>query len=93
MESRDAIKNSLRLTRIGLALMTLVTLLFMVYGYTQSIEAQRQAEMAIANEKKALLAEDEVIRNRDRAEYDRHALQESVDRLQTELQNCIAARK
>jgi hypothetical protein len=90
MESDDAIKNSLHRTRIGLALMTLVTLLFMVYGYTQSIEAQRQAEVAIANEKKALLAENEVIHYRDRAEDVRHTMQETIERLQTELQNCAA---
>ncbi len=93
MESPDAIKSSPRRTRIGLVLMTLTTLLFLVYGYTQSIEAQRQTEKAIANERKALFAEEEVLQIRDQAEADRHSLQESVERLQTELQDCMAKRK
>ena len=74
MESQDEIKKSIKRSRIGLGILLFTTVLFLIYGTTQSIEAQRQADSATQMEKKALLAEEEAMRYRDRAEECRNDL-------------------
>ncbi len=51
-----------------LGIAAIIAILFMIYGFTQSIEAQRQTDIARNREKQALLAEEDAIRARDRAE-------------------------
>ncbi len=74
MELQDKTMKSLRRARIGLAILSFTTVLFLIYGATQSIEAQRQADLARQKEKKALQAEEEAIVARDRAEFCKHEL-------------------
>ncbi len=53
---------------IVLGVAALIAILFMIFGFMQSIEAQRQAEQARLSAQAALLAEQEALRQRDDAE-------------------------
>ena len=64
---RRALRRA-RAFSVVLGIAAVIAILFMIYGFTQSIEAQRQAELALAGEKRALLAEKDAIDARDRAE-------------------------
>ena len=64
---RRALRRA-RAFSVVLGIAAVIAILFMIYGFTQSIEAQHQAELALAGEKRALLAEKDAIDARDRAE-------------------------
>lgn len=57
-----------RVTSIVLGTAAIIAVLFMIYGFTQSIEAGKQRDIAVNNEKKAIEAKVEADSQRDRAE-------------------------
>ncbi len=69
---RRALRRA-RAFSVVLGIAAVIAILFMIYGFTQSIAAERQAEIARNNEKKALLAEKDANSARNRAEADRVA--------------------
>lgn len=69
---RRALRRA-RAFAIVLGIAFVVAILFMIYGFMQSIEANRQAELAKQGERRALVAEDDALKARDRAEKDRQA--------------------
>lgn len=56
---------------VVLGIAAVIAILFMIFGYMQSIEAEAQAELARQKERAALIAEEDAIRQRDRAEESR----------------------
>ncbi len=81
---------------LAIVILAALTIIFGIYGYMQSVEAQRQFELAMQSERRALVAEDDALRARDRAEKDRQAgamiLKES-QRLEAELNECRKNKK
>lgn len=67
---RRALRRA-RAFSVVLGIAAVIAILFMVYGFTQSIAAQKQAEIAREKERAALLAEQVAIKERDRAEEER----------------------
>ncbi len=64
-------RNALRRARafsVVLGIAAIIAILFMIYGFMQSIRAQEQAELAQQGQRKALLAEQDALLQRDRAE-------------------------
>ena len=49
-----------RVTSIVLGIAAIVAVLFMIYGFTQSIEATRQRDIAVTNKKALILATEEI---------------------------------
>jgi len=64
---RRALRRA-RAFAVVLGIAAIIAILFMIYGFTQSLEAKRQADVAKENERKALLAEEDAIKARDNAE-------------------------
>lgn len=64
---QEQTRKSRRRAGIGFGLLVSALVLSLIYGATQSVEAQRQRDLAMQKEKKALLAEEEAIRARDLA--------------------------
>jgi hypothetical protein len=76
---------------LAIVILAVLTIIFGIYGYTQSVEAQRQFELAMQSERRALVAEDDALRMRDRAEKERQEaikIRENSHRLEAELNDC-----
>lgn len=67
---RRALRRA-RVFSLILGIAAIIAILFMIYGFMQSAEAQRQEEIARQGERRALLAEKDAIDARDRAEQQR----------------------
>lgn len=73
---RRALRRA-RAFSIVLGIAAVIAILFMIYGFQQSIVAETQAELARQKERAALLAEEDALRQRDRAEIARKEAIES----------------
>ncbi len=71
-----------RRSAIGFGVVAITALISFVYGFVQLENAQRQQELAIQMERKALAAEENAILSRDKTEICQH-----------ELLKCLASRK
>ena len=78
---KQMVRNA-RTTAVTFGICTIITLIFGIYGYTQSIHAQMYEEIAMDKERKALICEQDAMAVRDRA-----------DSLQKELDACRASQK
>ncbi len=67
---RRALRRA-RAFSVVLGIAAIIAILFMIYGFMQSIAAERQTELAKLGERRALLAEKDAMDARDRAEQDR----------------------
>lgn len=70
-----------RISTVLLVIAITVAVLSMISGYMQSIEAIAQAELAKQRERAALIAEENSIKQIDRA-------QQQIKQLQEELEKC-----
>lgn len=76
---------------LTIIILAFLTITFGIYGYMQSVEANRQAELAKEGERRALVAEEDALHIRDRAEKDRQdAIRSRQEYLQleAELNDC-----
>ncbi len=83
---RRALRRA-RTFSVILGIAAIIAILFMIYGFTQSIKAQQQAELAKQKERKALLAEEDAILARDRAEEAR------ISALKSQAATLVALKK
>ena len=67
MLQRRALRRA-RVTSVVLGTAAVIAVLFMIYGFTQSIEATRQRDIAVDKEKQAIEAKEEADKQRDIAE-------------------------
>lgn len=89
-----------RVFAIVLGIAAIIAILFMIYGFMQSAEAQRQTLLAKAGEERALLAEDDANKARDRAEQARlqaeksqRETQRAYERVDSALNEAVIARQ
>ena len=63
-----------RRSAIGFGVIAIIALISFVYAFVQHEKSQQQQELAIQKERIALLAEEDAIRSRDKAEFCQHEL-------------------
>lgn len=80
-----------RVFAVVLGIAAIIAILFMIYGFMQSAEAQRQALLAKAGEERALVAEDDANKARDRAEQDRQRAEKARQETQAALDRVDSA--
>ena len=83
-----------RVTSIVLGTAAVIAILFMIYGLTQSIEAGKQRDIAVTNEKNAIEAKVEADRQRDIAEQQTALAkqrQKEVERANAQLADALVA--
>lgn len=73
---RRALRRA-RAFSVVLGIAAIIAILFMIYGFMQSIEAQNQAKLAREKESQAIRAEEDAIAARDRAERARLQAEQS----------------
>jgi len=81
MNSMEVNNKRSRISTVLLVIAITVAVLSMISGYMQSIEAIAQAELAKQRERAALIAEENSIKQIDRA-------QQQIKQLQEELEKC-----
>lgn len=69
---------------IVLGFSLVIAIMCMIFGYMQSIEAEAQAAIAKQKERAALIAEEDALRQRDKAEY----AEQQIKQLQSQLEEC-----
>ena len=89
-----------RLTAVVLGMAAILCVLFLIYGFTQSIEATRQRDLAVEKEKQAVEAKAEADRQWDRARtQDELAIKKQKEielayqNLEEQLVKCASKRK
>lgn len=76
--------NKARMISVTLGLAAMVAIIFIIYGCMQGIEADYQAERAMQKERAALIAQEDALRQRDRAEN----AEQQLKQLREEFEKC-----